>query len=376
MKLKFTKRRIAAAALNIMSLAGFMVLTQIGSSQAESQQYNYAAERWENGDESDSYAQISCFFPESADFTTDSVGSARAGVLNALKTVSMAPEEGQKLCPDAYSAEVGQATVKGDITGRSEAEITAVGGDFFLIHNFTLLDGAFFSDEDVMQDGAVIDRSLAWALYGSHEVSGMKLTINGVQFYISGVIETPQTDEEQQCAGELPRAYISYDGATAIAAEASADTGSAQERFNSVTCYEILMPDPVESYAFQSIEVYMESLDCGAAVIQNSGRFEVFKRLGAIKNISDTAVQDSGIVYPWWENASRITEFRLSFICLGAALCLAVPTVTVLWLIVRGYRALKRNKKRFLRAALNLLKKGCSLVKSKISCLKIKPTSR
>lgn len=351
MKFRINKRRALLAAVNAVSLAGFTAFMLTGASQAKSQHYNFAAERWQNGGKTD-YAQISCFFGDNSGFTTDSLGSVRAGILSSLQTISVVPEEGQKLCPDAYSAPVGQATVKGDISGRSEADITAVGGDFFLIHDFRLLDGAFFSDEDLMQDGAVIDRNLAWALYGSHDVAGMNMTINGTQFYISGVIETPKTEEEIKCAGELPKVYISYDGASGFSA-ASADIyadfvggesgNTAAEKFTKITCYEVLMPNPVENFAYQSVKSIMLGWEC--STVQNTGRFDMVKRLRAIEKLPSQIVRKNGVYYPYWENASRMVQFRLSFVYLGAVICLIIPLLTVLGLGMKALRLLKKYKK-------------------------------
>lgn len=364
MKFSINKRAAVTAAANVLSLAGFFAFSLTGSAAADSQKYNCAAERWQNGDDSAYYTQISCFMSESAGFSTDSLGSVRLSLLNALQTVSVAPEEGQKLCPDAYSASVGKETVKGDIIGRCEAEIMAVGGDFFMIHDFELLDGAFFTDDDLMQDGAVIDRSLAWELYGSYEVSGMKLSINGTQYYISGVIENPKTDEEKKCAGELPRAYISYDGASGFATSGGGNpdawgtgSGTGAGGFTAITCYEVLMPDPVEGYAYSSVKQAMEGWGDNVSIIQNTGRFDPFKRLKALKKISSAVVRGNEIAYPYWENASRIVEFRLSYIYLCAALCLIIPAATLIWLAVKAFRTLKRNKQRIFRAVSSLFKR-------------------
>lgn len=363
MRFNINKRAAALAAANALSLAGFLAFSLIGSSAADSQKYNRAAERWQNGDDSAYYTQVSCFMSESAGFSTDSLGSVRVSLLNALQTISVAPEEGKKLCPDAYSAPVGKAIVSGDIIGRSEAEITAVGGDFFMMHGFELLDGAFFTDDDLMQDGAVIDRSLAWELYGSYEVSGMKLNINGTQYYISGVIEDPETDEEKKCAGELPRAYISYDGASGFASAGGysdafgMDPDMGGGDFSAITCYEVLMPDPVEGYAYSSVKQAMEGWGDNVSVVQNTGRFDPFKRLKALKKISSAVVRDNEIAYPYWENASRIVQFRLSYIYLCAALCLIIPSLTLIWLAVKAFKALKRNKQRIFRAVSSLFRR-------------------
>lgn len=360
MKFKINKKAAVLAAVNILSMAGFLTFSLIGSSAAKSQGYNYAAERWQNDDSDMDYAQMSCFMAESAGFTTESLGQIRSGVLESLKAVSIAPEDGQKLCPDAYSAGLGSASLKGNILGKSEAELTATGGDFFLIHNFKLIDGSFFTDYDIMQDGVVIDRNLAWALFGSSEVTGMNLTINGTQFYVSGVIENPETKEEEKCSGELPRAYISYDGASNLGFSGGdsgfSDGSTVNTAFKKITCYEIIMPDPVENYAYNSVKSLIEGYGRNVSVIQNDGRFNALKRLGKLKNISSTAVRDNEIAYPYWENASRIVQFRLSYVYLCAVFCLVIPAVTAGWFLVKAIAALRRNKKRISRAVLSLFR--------------------
>lgn len=329
MKFKFNKKLVAIAAANLICLCGAAGFYAQGRAAADSQSFNFAAERW-----GEDYCQISSFMSEDSGFNTDLVGSVRSQILYTMQTVSIAAEDGKKLCPDAYSANVGQAEITSPRGGYSSAEITAVGGDFFLIHNFRLLDGAFFSDDDIMQDGAVINESLAWSLYGSSEVSGMKISINGVQFYISGVIEDPPTKAEKSCAGELPIAYVSYSGASGMAdtdEEPSAD-------FKTVTCYECIMPDPVEGYAYSSMKDYLKSFGDDTVVVCNTGRFEPVKRLKALKNLRKLAIKNSSVEYPYWENASRLVEYDLSFIYRRSLLCLIIPFITLGWLCVKLVR--------------------------------------
>lgn len=363
MKIKLKKKQVFLSAVNLLSLVGFAAFSLSGLSAAKSQSYNYAAERWMNGDKDMTYAQVSCFMSDSAGFTTDSLASVRASVISSLKDVSIAPQDGQKLCPDAYSASLGQAEVRSDINGKSESQITAVGGDFFLIHDFKLLDGAFFTDSDIMQDGAVIDKNLAWALYGSSDVSGMKMTINGIQYYIAGVIETPETDEEVKCAGELPLAYISYDGASGFSSGAYSEDSSG--KFTTVNCYELLMPNPVENYSYKAVKTIMEGYGENVSVVQNTDRYSAYKCLKALKKISSIVVRDNQIAYPYWENASRMVQFRLSYVYLCSALCLIIPLITAIWLIIRAVKTLKRNRKKIFRAVSSKFKRIRANLKGK-----------
>ena len=192
-------------------------MTIVGNSIADSQQYNLNADRWKNNSK-EHFAQISTFLAEDSNFTTDNLNSLHGEIINSLSNASIQINEQNLPFSDAYSSQMGTFTVRGDLTGRSDAVLTAVGGDFFSFRNFQLINGAFFKDTDIMQDGAVIDRSLAWDLYGSYNVAGMNLYINGIKFYISGVIENPSTDPEKDCIGSLPRIYISYNGTSGLSA--------------------------------------------------------------------------------------------------------------------------------------------------------------
>ncbi len=343
MRSRIKKRYAVIAVVNAAAIAGAIALTAAGSSIASAQKYNFAYERWQ-GEGKESYSQISCFFADDSGFTTDSLSSVRGQLMSELKNISVTAEEGQKLCPDAYSAPVGSAVVRCDIAGRTEAQLTAVGGDFFLFRDFTLVDGAFFTDNDIMQDGAVIDRELAWALYGSDNVSGMNIYINGIKCYISGVITAPETEYEQKCAGKAPQAYISYDMADSLSQEA--DIGYIEGTgFNKIACYECIVPDPVENFGENKLtEILGTGFDGKVSIVRNDGRFTPSKRAKELKKLTGYAVRDDGIKLPWWENASRMTEFRLTYLYSVRRLLIALPVLTLLWLAFLAAKAYKKKK--------------------------------
>ncbi len=351
MRIRFKKRYIVIAALNAVSLIGTAVLTAVGGSMAGSQSYNYAAERWK-GDSDLDYSQISCFFSDDAGFSTDSLNSVKSQFLSELETVSISPEEGIGLITDAYSAPLGKEQVKTDGVGRSDAEVTAVGGDFFFFRDFRLESGAFFRKDDVMQDGAVIDRTLAWNLYGSDDVAGMDIYINDVKLYIAGVIDLPDNDAEEQCIGDTPRAYISYESAALIAPEYDGDYGMGEDysytpSFRRINCYEYVMPEKVSDFAENCADkIFGEAYDGKIDVVVNSGRFSPSKRAKAFKKLYKTAVRSDAVRYPYWENASRIVEFRLSYIYGLRKLTYVIPVLTALWLVIKGWMFLRRNKSR------------------------------
>lgn len=335
-------------------------MTIVGNSIADSQQYNLNADRWKNNSK-EHFAQISTFLAEDSSFTTDNLNSLHGEIINSLSNASIQIDEQNLPFSDAYSSQMGTFTVRGDLTGRSDAVLTAVGGDFFSFRNFQLVNGAFFKDTDIMQDGAVIDRSLAWDLYGSYDVAGMNLYINGIKFYISGVIENPSTDPEKDCIGSLPRIYISYNGTSGLSATSGENLNSTFSEddtiitptvttFTQVTCYEIVLPNPVKDFGYNIIKKYFsENYKEKYSIVKNSSRFEPSVRAKAFKKISNYAIIKNNIIYPYWENASRLVEFKLTFLYFFRRILFAVPFLTIVWLVILAVKFLRKKQPLILR---------------------------
>ena len=337
MKSKFKLRHKIIAAVNAAAVVGAIILTAVGSSTARAQKYNYAAERWKNESKKD-FGQVSCFFGKESGFDLNSVEKAKSLLYSKLKEASIEPEEGKTLLPYAYSNPVGKAVISGDDLGSSEADITAVGGKFFFFRDFKLLGGAFFEDDDLMKTGVVIDRQVAFSIYGSDDIAGKNLYINNVKLFVSGVIDFPETKAEKSCAGETPKAYISYDAAKMIFGGGDDIFGQdSSPELNRVTCYECIAPEPVENFAYGVIkEEYADFYKGKIKIVNNADRFEPSTRIKALKNIEDNVVVREDIIYPYWENASRITDLKLSFIYGGRRLLLIIPIITLIVLFIKA----------------------------------------
>lgn len=367
MKKRFRPVYAVIAAVNAAAVAGALILTAAGSSAARSQRYNYAHDRWKNGSKGD-YSQVSCFFSEDAGFDRNEAAGVKSRLMGKLKEAAIEPKKTQKLVPDAYSASAGKVTVTGDIGKRSEAEITVAGGDFFLFRSFDLVSGAFFSDDDLMQDGVVVDRQLAWNLYGTDNVAGSSIYINNVKLYISGVIELPRTDAEERCISSTPMAYISYYAAELVFGSGPEEGGGDKAGFRKITCYEFISPEPVENFLYNFAKEDLSELYRGQiSIVDNKERFVPDKRVKALKRLEDSVVRKDKIVYPFWENASRMVEFKLSFIYGGRRLLLAIPLITLIWLIIMAYRTFTRKKKELGKAAVSFVSAKMSSLRKKNS---------
>lgn len=130
----------------------------------------------------------------------------------------------------------------------------------------------------------------------------MNIYINGVKCYISGVIAAPETDYEKKCIGKTPQAYVSYDMAAQIAPEAGID---GETGFTKVTCYECIIPDPVENFGLSKIKSIMKTYGDNVNIIRNDSRFAPSKRAKELKKLPNYAVRNDGIRLPWWESLAH-----------------------------------------------------------------------
>lgn len=355
MSKKYRLGQMILAAVNAAAIIGSVVLTVAGGHAAASQRTNYTAEHCSRDSEYD-YGQVSCFFSKEAGFDRNSAENLKGQIYGDLKDASIVPAEGADIVHHAYSAEAGTAYVTCDMDGSSNAEITVAGGDFFLFRDFVLMSGSFFSDRDSLRDGAVIDKELAWQLYGSVNVEGKAIYVNDVELYISGVIDTPSTKPELKCTDDVPKAYITYDAAGMIFPSDHSYQWEEQEgrapEFSRVTCYECAVPEPVEHFAYNSLNEHVYKVYKGnVSMVNNSERFLPKKRIKALKKLDRYIVRKDNIIYPFWENASRIVEFKLSFIYGGRRLLLAIPLITFICLLALAYRSFKRKKEDLRKAA-------------------------
>lgn len=361
MKLKKPLLCAVIAGANALSLVTALALTLAGSHLANSQGYNRTAQKWDHDGES---TQVSCFFPDDSSFTTDNMNALRVKIRNELTAIASDNHGNVPEVPDAYSTPIGSAYVTCDSLGKGDADITAVGGEFFLFRDFKLLSGAYFSDDDIMQDGAVIERSLAWSLYGSSNIAGQLIYIDGVQFYISGVIDDPTDKYEKRTADETPRVYVSYKGAESLpqvqySGNMYGDYGmSSQTKLSKVTCYECIVYDPVENFAYSTITKYFKDLNfSNINIVNNTERFSPWTMAKAYKNRSDLAIRKDTVVFPYWENASRIAEFKLSPIYFWRTACFVLPLITAIWLICLAFRFIKKKGRSGVSALIEKYKK-------------------
>lgn len=313
--LRQKKRLLWTLLCLLMTAAGLVCLWRVHA-LSRLQLSQQAAERW-RGESEQRFAQVSCYVPVDEAVSLQQVYAFRASLLEGLKGASMDNGGLDGLWRDAWSA-VGKMKASSD-RASGDATVIAVGGDFFSFHPLRLLSGGYLREDDLMQDRVLLDQELAWLLFGGTELQGMELKINGKPFVIAGVVE-----REQDSAGRM--AYTAGQGLFM-----SYDAYAQLTENGGITAYEFVLAEPVEGFA---AKLAQDHFPIGRGeVLQNSGRFSYGRLLKLVPKMDDRAMQGMGMIYPYWENAARVTENRCVRLLLTAALLFLTPLVSlIVWL--------------------------------------------
>ncbi len=318
----FGKTQIKLAIIGAASLLLAFIVTLIGKHVVKGLYAENLAKRWSKDND---FSQISCFFSEMSGFSGDNIKELEFNIADQLKKDSLtAKNEDARLWIYAYSAN-GSAVVS---TERETEEFKAVGvgGDFFLFHPLNLVDGNFFSESTLNDDRIVIDRDVAWRLFGSTDVVGRIVEISGQRHIIVGVIEREKGRINDLAGNNVPTVYMSY---------------SSLNRNGQITylnMYEALLPNPVAGYAKKLIEEKIPVGEESREIVENTGRFHWTKLIMNVKNFGIRGMNGKAIVYPYWENIARGVEDYLTPVAVLGFLLYLFPAVLVLLLLFRLWK--------------------------------------
>lgn len=276
-----------------------------------------AARRF-RGDSDTRFAQLACFLPVGQGKTAEEIASFRRELEAKFEEQSLEVPENGSLYVDAYSG-TARVSVTSD-HGSAELAAFGVGGDFFHFHPLSLRSGSYIAERDLMDDLVLLDEVLAWRLFGGTDLTGLTIQINGEPFVVSGVV-TMEEDFASQ------RAYDAQQGSLFL-------SWSALKRLDGsldISCYELVMPDPITGYARSVVE---ESFSTGD-VVENSSRYTASHLLEVIGSFGERSMRSDGIIYPYWENALRLTEDYAALLAVLLVLLALCPAVCALVLVIR-----------------------------------------
>ena len=337
-KKSFYALLIVCAALLALSAACFLTFRAL-SRTLDSQR---VAERWSgDGGAPFAFAQLSCFPAGTDTLSIGDVYAFRSALTNELTGASLTIEDGNAFA-DAWSASGEKLQVVGE-HGSADAEITAVGGEYFLFHPLRLLSGGYIAEDDVMDDRVVLDRELAWRLFGGTDLTGLTVTVGpaATPFVVAGVVEREQDFASRKARGEGGMGlYMSYRAFSRLS-----DAGDGSETLTAapITCYELVMPQPVKGYAEDFLQNNFKS---GGEYRNNTDRFTIAGVWQILREFGARSMRLTDVVYPYWENAARCLGDWCALFLVLAALLAILPALTAfiigLALLVRGRKALTK----------------------------------
>ena len=275
-----------------------------------------AAKRWQGGSEM-AFTQVACFLPVDDTRSVEQVEQFRRTLDGKLTEASLKAPENGSLYADAYSAEA-KLTVAGD-HGTVQVRTIGVGGEFFLFHPLPLRSGSYISGKDLMQDRVVLDEATAWSLFGSPDVAGMSVTIEGKPYYVAGVIHREDDFASEAAYGEGAGMFLSYDSFFALTEQG-------------ISCYEIVLPNMVSGFGLGLVK---DNFSVGTGdLVENTTRYGLKNLLTVIGDFGERSMRHNGVIYPYWENAVRMTEDWLALLLVTMTALLACPVISLIVAVI------------------------------------------
>ena len=327
--LTFLKKRknrvilyIVFSVLTLLALVSFLIYRHDGGVLQSQQE----ARRFRGGSE-DRFAQVSAFFPAGDGTDEQGIYNLTVAVDKAFVTASLEAEEGRSLYELCYSGE-GSVSLRGP-KGSASAPALGVGGEFFRFHPLELVSGGYLTSGDVMHDRVVLDRDLAWRLFGATDVAGMSVLIGGEPYYVAGVIDRESDRWSRTAYRDGAGLFMFFDALHKLDENAR------------ITAVELTSADPISGFA----SGVMENQFSSAEVVENSSRFGLEKTYQNIGKFSERTMRTEAVKLPYWENAARLAENDCARALAFATAFIVLPVVMVITAAVLAVRALLRKVK-------------------------------
>lgn len=322
-------KQIVFSLITIVSLILFLILT-IWSEQKTAQLIDQqAAARW---DVEGNSAQVSCYFTEGTEVDEFQLMSferqLEQSLLEVLPAEDVSDENGKRLFIDAYSSQ-GSVTVTSDKGKLENVKAVGIGGDFFLFHPLQLINGGYFSGNDLMQDSIILDEEAAWQLFGSNDIAGMSVMIGNVPHYVAGVIKRPEGKFAKSAGLDKTVVYVSN------------ETLSAYGTSSGINTYEVVAPNPVKGFVYNCIKEKLGVEEEKMLVVENSSRYSVEAMISVILDFGTRSMQNTSVKFPYWENIGRGWEDVRALVLLLQMVFLLIPTIIILVFLIKKWK----NKK-------------------------------
>lgn len=334
----FTKKQNIWLIVSGSVLILFLIVLMIGKAAARSQSSQTAAQRWGKDEE---YAHISLFFSELEGVEEDTINQLNFSIDSKLDEDSiMTKSLAARRRVSAYS-NVGKVNVA-SAQASKEYKAVGCGGDFFIFHPLKLLYGSYFDGDDLMQDHVILDENAAWDLFGSSDIVGQVVEVNGKRHIVSGVIKRDTGRLNKLAGNNESTIYLTYESMSSIAGNST------------INCYEVLMPNPVTRYAAKLVKEAVSIEENRYELIENSSRFHWTRLIQFAAAPGARSMNEKTILYPYWENMARGLEDMITPLSVIGVLFASFVIINVCVLLIRMWI----NRNIHIKDVKNLIERG------------------
>lgn len=274
------------------------------------------------------YGQVSLFMSPENGLDLTGAYSLKQAVEQKLKDASVSKTvKGSNGSPDQ--------TVKGRLwidCGYGEAELTVTGikgscdviaggtyNDFFIFHPEKLLSGSYYTPESINTDTVIIDKQCSWQLFGGIDTAGMTVTISGREYRVEAVTDCPYEGDEFAAYGSKPRIYMPYETLCSIA------PGTL------MTAYEICIPNVVKDFPKTVMTDINPAPESKSRIVDQTDRFGIITLFKGFGGISQSAIVDTTLAYPWYENKIRAAEIKGKILAGFGVYMLIIPLLSTVY---------------------------------------------
>ena len=321
---RLTLKQIIWSSITVVSLLLYGILTIWIHHKTNSLTDQQGAERWDA--EGDS-VQVSCFFEEHVEITKNEfIGFEKTlekMLLEVLSQEETSEENSKRLLVDAYSA-MGTITITSEKGKMENVAAFGIGGDFFLFHPVQLIDGRYFTGNELMHDSILLDKDGAWQLFGSTDIVGQSVMIGGIPHYVVGVFERPGGRFTEAVGLDKPLVYVSE--------ESLSEYGTTQ----GISSYEVIAPNPVKHFVYNAVKEKLGVPEADMMVVENTTRYSPESLIPVILDFGTRSMRKTAVCFPYWENIARGYEDISALVLIFRVLFLLIAgSILIVFLIIK-----------------------------------------
>ena len=279
-----------------------------------------AAKQWS----SKGAGQVSLFLDESVKADDVTVGRLKNALIkehNKLAGESAYDETKLDEGPfiSAYSGK-GSVSISSEIAESSVYSVLGVGGDYFYIHKPVLMSGDYLYP-DSSKNLILLDSLSAFKLFGSVDIVGEKVMVNGITHFVSGVYKVDDSGMSKRAGSDVGFVYMTFDAL------------SEQVKELPITCIEFVGTNPTEDFMMNTIKEASPAGEDRYIMVENDTRFGLKSLLDNLVDFPSKVMMKKAMVLPFWENIARGYEEICSYLLVLQALCWVILAVLFFMLL-------------------------------------------